>query len=441
MSGQKEPTNEEFRQLHDEGETLSDLAVKYYCDKKYRGKVAGKIRRARKANKQPTKQEPDNEDSITENFFSDNVKEIFTKGQQVRTLDDLVKFAGIDLDVWEVKNWVANAWNVTNSSGTQYTNAQVKAWLYKIKPEPIAPAVQPVHVLFKDGKAPKPTRRGGLVRELLWTDAHIGFRMERGKLIPFHDRRVLNILWQIMQQEKISTSRNLGDLLDLSELSDKFTKEQGFYFTIQPALIEAAYWLQKLFVKSLNEGNHEDRLTRGMLNHYVSAYGLRSVADLQGYPAMSIQYLLGLDAAGIEWIGGYPEDEIWLNDEARLVHGAKLSADSQSKTTPTISTIMGHIHRHEEKPAIEQTRTGRKVHKSVTLPCSCCVDGRVPGHKRTQDWTQGAAVIEYDPAGTWWNIEYIDIEDGVGYYRGNQYKAEDCMDEVKEAAGEYAHLF
>jgi hypothetical protein len=426
---------------HESGATYSELAIKYYGSKKRRGKIAGMIRDARKVNGQPIHREPEQEDSLTENCHSDNVKEILAKGKQVRTLDDLIQFAEIDLTVWEVKNWIANAWNVTNREGQQYTNAQVKAWLYKIKPEPIDPAVQPVSVTFADSKPPKPTKKRGLVRELLWTDPHVGFRMERMKLQPFHDRRVLNVLWQIMQSEGISTSRNLGDLLDMSEWSDKFTKEQGFYFTTQPALIEAAYWLQKLNTVSVNEGNHENRLPKAMLSHYVSAYGLRNVADLDGYPIMSIPHMLNFAEAGIQWGGGYPEDEIWLNEEVRIIHGLKLSADKQTKDTPTISTIAGHIHRREEKPTVERTRTGRKVHKSLTLPCCCHVDGRVPGHTKTQDWTQGAAIIEYDPDGTWWNIEHIDIVDGVGYYRGKEYHAQDCTAEIVKGAGEYAHLF
>jgi UDP-2,3-diacylglucosamine pyrophosphatase LpxH len=67
-----------------------------------------------------------------------------------------------------------------------------------------------------------------------------------------------------------------GDWLDMSEWSDKFAREPGFFFTTQPALFECHYWLQKLRRTLPNarivyiEGNHEIRLKNSMTSHLLA---------------------------------------------------------------------------------------------------------------------------------------------------------------------------
>lgn len=51
--------------------------------------------------------------------------------KHVRTIDQLVKEAKIDLNVWRIDKHVINKWDVTNGFGQTYQNWQVKAWLSK----------------------------------------------------------------------------------------------------------------------------------------------------------------------------------------------------------------------------------------------------------------------------------------------------------------------
>jgi hypothetical protein len=83
---------------------------------------------------------------------------------------------------------------------------------------------------------------------VILADPQIGYRKNQNsnKLDPFHDRHALDVAMQITRQIKPSTVVINGDWLDMSEWSDKFIREPGFFFTTQPALFECHYWLQKL---------------------------------------------------------------------------------------------------------------------------------------------------------------------------------------------------
>jgi hypothetical protein len=61
---------------------------------------------------------------------------ISVRSLDIKTLDDALKIAKVDLDVWEVERYVVNSWEVTvgaKGTGTDqpetYTNFQVKVWL------------------------------------------------------------------------------------------------------------------------------------------------------------------------------------------------------------------------------------------------------------------------------------------------------------------------
>lgn len=54
--------------------------------------------------------------------------------RHVKTLEQLLAEARVDLNVWEISNHVVNKWDVTNGLGQTFQNWQVKVWLRK-RPE------------------------------------------------------------------------------------------------------------------------------------------------------------------------------------------------------------------------------------------------------------------------------------------------------------------
>jgi hypothetical protein len=75
--------------------------------------------------------------------FSGNEQEITTTSAKIRSEEDLIAYAEIDMTVWKIKNFEVNSWEVTigkKNTATEkpetYTNFQVKARLEKRTEEP-----------------------------------------------------------------------------------------------------------------------------------------------------------------------------------------------------------------------------------------------------------------------------------------------------------------
>jgi hypothetical protein len=117
----------------------------------------------------------------------------------LKTLDDLLREGNVDLNVWRVDHWVLNKWPVgakAERKSLRWANGrieegfvesdgltvaqlwQVKAWLVRIKPQPIYPVVQPVACDYEyDAKlyARPATGRKQCGRSVVITGPHFGF--------------------------------------------------------------------------------------------------------------------------------------------------------------------------------------------------------------------------------------------------------------------------
>lgn len=87
--------------------------------------------------KQVLKDEPVDSPKLEQEFKKDSAT-ITTKSLNITNLDDALKYAKVDLDIWEVDKYTINSWEVTmggNKTPSQrpetYTNYQVKVWLKK----------------------------------------------------------------------------------------------------------------------------------------------------------------------------------------------------------------------------------------------------------------------------------------------------------------------
>jgi len=428
-------TGQELYNENRAGASYTALGKKYGLTK---GQVARLIANYRGARGADAAAESTRDDLVkleTTRTNQNNIEVTATGAKRIITLEDLVERAKIDLTVWSIPQWKANAWEVTTGEGTTYTNHQVKANLVALRPHPIEPVVSPIQFATPRPTKPHPRQGNGICRVLIWTDPHFGFRFTRGQLIPLHDRAVLNILAQIMEFEKIEASINLGDILDNADWSDKFIRSPDFYFTTQPAIIEAAYWLRKLKTSHAIEGNHDNRMPQAMLTHAQQAYGLRSYDDLKGYSLDSLPKYLDFEGAGIEWHAGYPDADYWPNDGVRLTHGeySTENADQDYLKKNQVSVIFGHLHKSMRKMRTIWERDKQRTIKAYSVACAARVDGVVPGVKEQQNWQQGGGVLEYDPQGTWFKFTPIEIENGAAYHAGHWFDGNaDADQQVKQ---------
>lgn len=368
-----------------------------------------------------------------------------SKSVRIRTLEQLLEACEVDLSVWQVDHWIANKWEVgakDKETGEIVVSPlwQVKAWLRRTEPVKIEFTLEPVQINtspvgISSGK------RDGVRKVLLWTDPHFGFSIDGRRMINYHDRRALSVFAQIMQAEGIQSSVCLGDLIDAAEWSDKFVKSREFYFTTQPALIEAAWWLEALRTSDILEGNHDARVKIAQLNRLMYAYGLKSVDDLDGYPALSIPALLNLDKRSINWVEGYPDAELWLNEGICLTHGDKASnvpggtAGAYLRDGKAHSTVAGHAHRQETAGRMVRTHGRNAVIQAHIIGCACRLDGVVPGSNKRSNWHQSCAVVEYDDEG-WYNLIPVPVIDGQAYYNGRRYTGDDgIIEQIKADTG------
>lgn len=111
---------------------------------------------------------------------------ITTKSLNVKTLDEALVVANVDMEVWKVERFVVNSWEVTvGGTNTEddrpqtYTNWQVKVWL---KPKSISPLDGAIRELIKEipkfdpyeYEAPTEVPDENYALEICLYDAHFG---------------------------------------------------------------------------------------------------------------------------------------------------------------------------------------------------------------------------------------------------------------------------
>ena len=388
-------------------------------------------------------------------YTDTNHRTVGLTSDRIISLDDLLKAYKVDLDIWEVDHWTPNKWEIGRKAITKdiiYEQGvadgfirdtggvnveplfQVKAWLIRKVPIALEPVVQPVQLKVRKYKTPRVRKsKSGLKSALIIPDLQCGFRrdLETNQLTPFHDRDFLSVTLALAVDTQPDTIALLGDNMDLPDWSDKFVRSPEFYFTTQPAINELSWWLAQLRLACPRakiyyiQGNHENRMELAIINHMAAAYHLRPANEKIKLPVMSIQRLLNLDALDIEWVGDYPDGEVWLNDGVRCVHGDKARAVPGGSAraildASEVSVLFGHIHRAESLTRTRHTRNGASIIKAVCPGCGCRLDGEVPGHTLSQNWSQGLAVAYYDD-GVYSSIHSIDVKDGMLVYGGKEY--------------------
>ena len=390
---------------------------------------------------------PPTKEGISEEEFV-NEKLIEYNGPLVYTADELVKLRKVDLNVWRVRDQLLNHWQVpmklrkgTAEHVVVAAANQVKVWLIRKQLEAVFPVIRPVSLPAElKIKAPK-VKTSGVRRSLIVADPQVGFRrrMHTSELIPFHDRGVLDIALQIAQDQAMDDIYFIGDCLDLSMWSTKYTPEPEFYWTTMPAFIEWSWWLYQFRQAAPNarinqhEGNHDKRMPDAILAYMKEAYQLKAVNELELPPALSVPKLLALHELHVNYIGNYPDDMYWVNRNVAVEHGNTVrgGAGDTAKAVvnkTTYTTIFGHIHRREMVSRRISIRDGYANQTAFCPGCACHVDGRVPGSSMKDNWQNGFAVLEYTEESE--NIIPIAVNDGAAVYNGKVYRGRDVEEKI-----------
>lgn len=385
---------------------------------------------------------------------SENTWDITSSGANIKTLDELIEFCKIDLKIWSVERHVINKWSYGVRDGTVYPLFQVKAWLVRIKPIALMPPLSRISIKLPNKRKVTKKKSGSMRKALIWADPQFGFRRniyQVNKLEAFHDRRVLDLIMQVLEMEKFDVVACLGDLLDQNEFTTKFIQERGFWNTTQATIIESGWWLGKMRKAQPNaefytvEGNH-NRINTAIQTYMPAVYGLHANQLEDKGPVLSMRFLIGLDDMDIEFIQGYQQAKArkFLSDTFVLEHGqvavATPGATARKVSQSTIfTTMIGHIHRRETVTQKLETHEGEHVTYSVVCPgCVCRIDAAVPGNKLPQNWQQGFAVAYYDvdhpeveP-----EINVIAVDNGKAIYNGKLLEAQNMDTEAEKIINE-----
>ncbi len=381
-----------------------------------------------------------------------NTLHVDLRSKRIKSLEDLISECDIDLDVWIVERHKINKWEVgakmpDGDGGVEIVTTplfQVTAWLVARYPIAVEPVVSPVHItVVRKREESTSQHRNGIKRALILPDPQVGFRksLRTGDLDPFHDRAALDVALQIAEDYKFDKTVWLGDILDLAEFTDKFVRSPNYYWSTQPAAIEAKWWMTKFRDADPDgehyalEGNHDKRLQDHMLKHFKEVYGLRSVDQMELPPLMTIPRILALHDIDVEWIKDYPNGEIWINDRLACEHGALARAKSGATVSAMIqdaqeSRIFGHTHRLEMASKTIFDRSGGRAVEVWSMGCLCRVDGKVPGVKGRQNWQQAVGFVEYLDSGEH-NVEAIKIANGRAIFRDKMYEARDQLEALR----------
>jgi len=405
-----------------------------------------------------------NPESLLDNLvFRERVNEAeaSTTGPRVQTLDQLLAAAEVDLDAWQVKDWGVKKWEVGAKIKTghlewddgkidgylNYAGLGVQdlwsVWAKFIRKDPITlfPTIQPVTCGASFARPTIEAVPGQVRRALVGADAQFGFWQDRPgeKLVPFHDRRALDLFYQLAAYLQPDVILFDGDWNDGPELTDKFVRSAELRGLVQPA-VEEGHWYRRRIREACQdsqmiemEGNHEIRLLNYVINNFLAATDLRRADCVELGPVLSWPYLLALDALGIEWIGGYPDNEFWLG-VLRVIHGDTVSNVPGGTARKIIedseeSVLFGHIHRRESASMTKWGRDGARTIEARSVGCLCKIGGGVPARSDRNNWQQSMAIIDYTESE--YSITDIEIRDGRAIYNGQIFEGRDYVDDLR----------
>lgn len=391
-----------------------------------------------------------------------NYGEAASTGHRIQTLTALLAAAEVDLEQWVIRDWGVKKWEVGAKIKTghlEWDEGKIDGYLdYKglgvqdlwsvwakfIRREPVfvQPTIQPVQCDCQYTNPPIRTGHPGTRRALIGADAQVGFYLPEisGPLVPFHDRLAIDVFIQLAADLQPDLIVLLGDWNDLPEWTDKFLRSPEFQRLTQPA-IEEGHWVRRRLREVCpnsrieeHEGNHERRMVDYIATHLAMAANLKRADEVHMAPVLSVPYLLALDRLGITWVDGYPNDEAWLNDELRLVHGDTASSIPGGTARKYVdeseeSVIFGHIHRRESASLTKRTRHGIRTIEARGIGCLCRIDGAVPARSDRNNWQQSVAIVDYTDDDH--NIYDVEIRQGRAIWNGRQFVGRDYVEDLR----------
>lgn len=291
-----------------------------------------------------------------------------------------------------VKEWEVSAFNRESSEWSTTMNHSYEQTA-DIRPVEVSP------IKFDRRRA----RKIGAKTILAFGDTQIGFRRIGDRMEPLHDVPAMNSVLALARNLQPDVMADLGDDVDLAELSRFSPDSTHFQNTIKPSLQADHDWHARLTEatpgaeRHLVDSNHAKRW---------GDYILKNASVLAELPELKLNKILKLEEIGWEFHGGYGSAEYEYADDLAFFHGTMATAAGStalklSKANPDRNVVQGHAHRAEAQ--YHTDRKGRAFGAFV-VGALCRIDGVVPSYhsgvdhngepvKHYENWQQSAMVI------------------------------------------------
>lgn len=250
--------------------------------------------------------------------------------------------------------------------------------------------------------------RERLLRVVHFTDTHV----------EFHDERVLEIVFRIIERVQPNMVIHGGDLLDCYKLS-RFDKNPFTDISLKGEVTAARdiLWTVRDLVPTarmiLLEGNHEDRLRKLLWNMAPEANALMELTNMQEQATWP--KILDLESLQVEFIPYREQTKHDLLPKMIVKHGTivrKWSGWSAKGEHEKYGKggVSGHTHRlggfwH---------RDHNGNHVWWEAGCTCSLD---PDWMADPDWQQGCLVMTFDQETGAYQIEPVYIHNGSTVFR------------------------
>jgi hypothetical protein len=334
---------------------------------------------------------------------------------RIKTVDDLIKAAKIDLTVWDVRDGEARSHYVPMKVDDQPIVVETRYVRVRFRRKAtdlfdLAPAV----VKIVRPKVPR-SRKATADVSVHFSDVHY----------PHHDPRTLSILHQILEITDPTVVVDHGDTLDAEQLG-RWAKDPERRVSLADEIrmgVEHFGQITALTRPDCRhvwlEGNHEDRLRRTIwdMADRRAAGELLTLSTVR--EALQWGSLLGLDSLGWEQ---YPyqathdrRNFCLLFDRIVCKHGASTGAHPAQAEFKKYgkSGISGHTH-----------KMGSHHHRDWNgqLRWTCLgLMGRIrEDYVDHAAWQQSLAVVTWSKDKSRWGMEHVQIIDGQCYFRGNK---------------------
>ena len=192
-------------------------------------------------------------------------------------------------------------------------------------------------------------------------------------------------------------------------------------------------------VQRVLSGNHDNRLPKYVRENAPELIGIRQAGSngRMGELALAMDWLANLQAlrdqgVDIQWLEGYPNNDFWLNDRLRIIHGNTVNSRGSTAAkllneNPMSSVIFGHVHRMESHYRTTMGQNGRPTQVSAhSFGTLARVDGVVPSYHNSlgpdespmryfENWQQGVGLVEFKEGDNPFNVTPIPINTHDGY--------------------------